>query len=83
MGGFKFRRQQPIGPYVVDFYCYKKKLVIELDGSGHLEVEKIKIDKERDDFLESRGIKVLRFWNSDLNQNMEGVLLEIENYLLR
>jgi very-short-patch-repair endonuclease len=69
--GFKFRRQFPIGSYVVDFCSYKNRLVIELDGGGHL--EKLEYDQRRTDYLESKGYRVLRFWNNDLLKEREAV----------
>ena len=73
--GLKFRRQVPIGPYVVDFYCSLKNLIIELDGGQHgmHSVE----DGSRTDWLAARGYRVVRYWNNDLLQNPEGVLTEI------
>ena len=71
---FKFRRQQPIGPYIADFFCSEVGLIIELDGSQHGEPENRRRDEKRTEFLELRGYKVLRFWNHDLIENMEGVL---------
>ena len=71
---FKFRRQQPIGPYIVDFFCSEKGLVVELDGSQHAETENREKDDVRTAFLKSRGYKVLRFWNHELNQNLDGVV---------
>ncbi len=70
-----FRRQHAIGPYVVDFCAPQKKLVIELDGSQHLEQEEY--DAERTAFLESKGYRVLRFWNNDINDNIDGVVITI------
>lgn len=75
--GLKFRRQALIKNYIVDFACFEKKLIIELDGSGHLENEKIKHDKKRDEFLSNEGFKVLRFFNTDISNNIESVLEEI------
>lgn len=70
--GFKFRRQHCIPPYVVDFVCLEKKLIIELDGSQHqLEAE---YDMSRTKFLKSKGFKVIRFWNNEALQNLQGVL---------
>ena len=70
----KFRRQQPIGNYIVDFVCFSKKIVIELDGSQH-DLKKIKQkDKKRDRWLKNQGFKVLRFWNNDVLENTDGVL---------
>lgn len=72
--GLKFKRQVPMGSYVVDFCCQEKRLVIELDGGQHSELEISEKDKEKQDFLEKSGYKVLRFWNNDVNNNIEGVL---------
>jgi very-short-patch-repair endonuclease len=71
-----FRNQHAIGNYVVDFCAARKKLVIELDGSQHLEQEDY--DNERTLFLESRGYRVLRFWNNDVVNDIESVLSAIE-----
>jgi very-short-patch-repair endonuclease len=71
MDGHKFRRQEPIGNYVVDFVCFEKRIVIEVDGSQH-QIEKDK-DRLRDKWLKKQGFKVLRFWNNDVLKNMEGV----------
>ncbi|RJQ64034.1 MAG: endonuclease domain-containing protein [Desulfobacteraceae bacterium] len=70
--GVKFRRQQPIGPYVVDFVCFEEKLVIELDGGQH--AARKKEDAERDVWLGTRGFKVLRFWNHQVLESLEGVI---------
>ena len=73
--GLKFKRQVPIGKYIVDFCCEDKKLVIELDGGQHFEMQSQ--DMERDNFFRSQGYTVLRFWNNELDNNLEGVLEEI------
>lgn len=78
---FKFRRQYPIGKYVVDFCCLRKKLIIELDGSGHSLPQNKMYDFNRSKFLMQKGYKVLRIWNSDLDNNFEGVLQEIYKFL--
>jgi very-short-patch-repair endonuclease len=70
--GLKFRRQEPIGKYIVDFVCYEKKLIIECDGSQHIANEKK--DKIRDEYLKKQGFYVLRFWDTDVLQNIDGVL---------
>ena len=75
LDGFAFRRQIPIGPYVVDFVCFKASLVIEVDGGQHSTMTMS--DSERTSWLESRGFRVLRFWNMDVRQQTEGVLEEI------
>lgn len=74
--GLKFKRQVPVGKYIVDFCCKAKDLVIELDGGQHSET--VNEDFERDLFLESEGYTVLRFWNNEIDSNFEGVLLKIE-----
>ena|SRR3989338_6576815 len=73
--GFKFKRQYSVGPYVLDFYCASKKLAIEIDGSQHLKEKEY--DKERSDYLSVFGIKVIRFWNNEINVNINGVILKI------
>ncbi|WP_404405051.1 endonuclease domain-containing protein [Pelagibacterium halotolerans] len=68
--GYKFRRQVPIGPYIADFVCYAKRLIIELDGSQHADNA---LDAERDRWLAVKGFAILRFWNNELTENAEGV----------
>ena len=65
LDGYKFRRQQPVGPYIVDFACLPEKLLIELDGGQHAEQETY--DEQRDQFLQSQGYRVLRFWNNEVS----------------
>ena len=74
-----FRRQHAIGNYIVDFVSIKKKLIIELDGSQHL--EQTEYDEERTKYLESQGYKVIRFWNNQVEKEMNGVIRAIENGL--
>lgn len=81
LNGMKFRRQYLIGKYVADFICLEKKLIVELDGWQHGVGEGLKHDEERTRFLVSEGYEVLRFWNNDVNDNLEGVLLRIEERL--
>jgi very-short-patch-repair endonuclease len=71
--GLKFRRQVPIGNYVADFVCEIQNLIIELDGGQHNEIENIEKDKQKTVFLESKGYKVLRFWNNEVDNNLDGV----------
>ncbi|MEM5787704.1 MAG: endonuclease domain-containing protein [Syntrophobacteraceae bacterium] len=71
MSSFKFRRQQVIGPYIVDFVCFEAKLVIEVDGGQHATAKNE--DMVRDSWLESRGFRVLRFWNNEVLENIDGV----------
>jgi very-short-patch-repair endonuclease len=75
MEGQKFRRQQTIGGYIVDFISLDAKLIIELDGSQHAEAADY--DAKRDAWLASEGFRVLRFWNNDVMENPEGVLMNI------
>ncbi len=80
--GQNFRRQHPIGPYVLDFYCPATGLAIELDGGQHANPARSETDKRRDAWLRGRGIQVLRFWNSDVFSNLAGVLEEIRTVVL-
>lgn len=77
--GKKFRRQHPVGKYILDFACIEAKLAIEVDGSQHFELQHQ--DHQRTAWLEVQGWKVLRFWNNEVLQNIEGVLEEILNTL--
>jgi very-short-patch-repair endonuclease len=85
LGGYKFKRQQPIDKYIVDFVCFEKKLIIELDGSQHNEDKNIKHDKIRDSFLRSLGFTILRFWNDEIFTNcfniLDFILHKLENPL--
>lgn len=71
--GLKFKRQVPIGNYIVDFICKEKMLILELDGSGHMDNKQIEHDKIRDEYLTNLGYKVIRIYNNELS-NMENVL---------
>jgi very-short-patch-repair endonuclease len=73
--GYKWRRQVSIGRYVADFYCRENFLTVELDGSQHLENKEY--DKEREKFFKLLGIKTLRFWNSEVMENLEEVINKI------
>jgi very-short-patch-repair endonuclease len=77
LGRLKFRRQQPIDGYVADFCCFEKKLIIELDGAVHDTQDQKVYDQERDTFLKNQGFKVLRFTNSELENNPTDVLERI------
>ncbi len=72
LGGYRFRRQAPMGAYIVDFVCLRARLVVELDGGQHATAAER--DERRTAWLESRGFKVLRFWNTDVLRNPDGVL---------
>ncbi|MBE3068266.1 MAG: dihydropteroate synthase, partial [Chloroflexi bacterium] len=79
----KFRRQSPFAGYILDFYCHKAKLAIELDGSQHLKDEQVKYDDERTKILREKGIRVLRFWNSDVLNKTNDVLNAIWDALAK
>jgi len=74
--GQKFRRQYGIGPYVLDFYCPKIKLAVEVDGDSHTD-DNLIYDDDRQDFIESYGVKSLRFTNEDIFENVDSVVDEI------
>lgn len=76
--GFKFRRQAGIGPYIADFYCPSKKLVVELDGPSHLLPESKAYDAERDDYMKALGIRVLRFTNEECDVHFARVIFAIK-----
>jgi len=75
LDGIKFRRQQPLGPYIVDFVCLEKRLVVEVDGGQH--AEDANYDSDRDAWLREQGFVILRFWNNDVLKNIEGVMTVI------
>lgn len=77
--GLKFRRQHPLGHYVVDFICLEKRMIIELDGGQHL--EQVEYDSRRTQWLEAQGFCLLRFWNHDVLTDIESVLLAIVDAL--
>ena len=77
--GSRFRRQRPIGPYIVDFVCLERSLIIEVDGGQH--AEQIAKDEARARFLEQEGFRVMRFWNNDVLANIDGVLQAISHDL--
>ena len=82
INNLKFRRQYPLGNYIVDFICNEKKLIIEIDGGQHNEDKNIIYDLERTKYLEIKGYRVIRFWNHDIDNNIEGVYQEILKYLI-
>jgi len=78
--GNKFRRQMPVGKYIVDFVCLEKMLIIELDGGQHAEA--VEYDLMRTKALNKRGYKVIRFWNDEVLTNLYGVLHNIKEHLI-
>ncbi|MDH3975137.1 MAG: endonuclease domain-containing protein [Deltaproteobacteria bacterium] len=79
--GLKFFRQYSVGSYILDFYCPRLKLAIELDGGHHSEKEIMEYDEARTDYLKTREIKTIRFWNNDVLQNIEGVFDALEEFV--
>ena len=79
--GFKFRRQQVLKGFIVDFICYEKKLIVELDGGQHNEQEEYDINRTK--ILEKEGFHILRFWNHDFLQNKDEVLSVIYEALMK
>lgn len=77
--GYKFRRQVPLGPYIVDFACIERKIIIELDGGQH--ADRIEHDTQRDTFLANYGYRVMRYWNNDVMENLPAVLQSIAQEL--
>jgi very-short-patch-repair endonuclease len=75
--GFHFRKQAPVGPYIVDFISFGSKLVIEADGGQHGMPEGARSDQTRDAFLRGQGFRVLRFWNTDIDANLGGLMESI------
>ena len=78
MDGVKFRRQEPIRKYIVDFVSFEKNLFIEVDGGQHAEPTKAQADAKRTKWLESQGFRVIRFWDNEVLQNLDGVYEVIE-----
>ncbi len=76
---WKFKRQQPIGSYIVDFACLEARLIIELDGGQH--AGQIEYDAQRTAWLELQSFTVLRFWNNEVTENLEGVMQSILDHL--
>ncbi|MBI1888967.1 MAG: DUF559 domain-containing protein [Candidatus Spechtbacteria bacterium] len=81
LGGHRFRRQYSIGRFVIDFYCPKARLAIEIDGASHFGRDAEKYDEERQDFIESLGINFLRFTNMEIYKNLDDVISEISKQL--
>lgn len=81
LNNFKFKRQVPIGNYVVDFLCEEKKLIIEIDGGQHNQHKNIQEDEARTELLKQKGYVVIRFWNNEINKNISGVVEKILEYL--
>ena len=75
---YRFLRQYVIGNYIVDFLCREKNIIIEIDGGQHNQFDDINYDKQRTEYLNSKGYKVIRFWNNDIDNNMQGVFEKLK-----
>ncbi len=80
--GVRFRRQYGIGPYIADFYCPEKKLVVEIDGGHHYTEEGLAYDKEREEYMAQYGIKTIRFSNREVREDIKGVIDRIDSFLV-
>ncbi|HEX5336886.1 MAG TPA: endonuclease domain-containing protein [Gallionella sp.] len=78
--GLKFKRQKPLGRYIVDFICTERRLIVEIDGGQH--AEQVEYDRQRDAWLRGQGYTVLRFWNNEVMQQLEAVLEQIRGAVL-
>ncbi len=83
MSGLKFLRQYSAGPYILDFYCPERRLAVEVDGGQHADVYGQQHDAHRDKYLKDLNIRVIRFWNNDVLQNIEGVGQKIREEIER
>lgn len=83
VAGFKFRRQHPVQGYILDFYCHEAKIALEVDGGVHAVPEQAEYDAERTRILTENGIRVIRFWNSDVLTDTQKVVEEIYNTLVK
>ncbi len=81
LDGARFRRQHPIGPFILDFYCDEARLAIEVDGSGHQHPDQARYDQQRTEWLEARRVAVLRVYARDVLENLEGVLFVVRQRL--
>ncbi len=81
LNSVKFRRQAPVGQYVVDFISFEKKLIIEIDGGHHSDEKNQEYDEIRTKWLQSQGFRVIRFWNNDVSSNIDGVITRIKEAL--
>jgi very-short-patch-repair endonuclease len=82
LNGVSFRKQHPIGPYTVDFYCSRLRLAVEVDGGQHAELRK-EADERRTQWLAEKGVTVVRYWNNDVLSNLEGVLSDLPAHIGR
>ena len=86
LGGFKFRRQTPVGPYIADFLCFEKKLIVEVDGATHGDAREVVYDGKRTVYLEASGYRVFRCNNMDVYENLiavlDGILRELQSTCL-
>ena len=81
LGGFRFNRQVEIWPYIADFLCREKAVIVEVDGATHSDARELLHDKRRTEYLETKGFTVFRVWNNDVYNNLEGVLQALSQIL--
>jgi very-short-patch-repair endonuclease len=81
LNGVKFRRQRALGNYIVDFVSFEENLIIEIDGGQHNDNQTIEKDRERTGWLNTKGFRIIRFWNNDVLENIEGVMNKITEEL--
>ena len=81
LDGHKFRRQHPMKDYILDFYCPELKIAVEVDGQIHMDKEQLKYDQERTNTLMESGISVIRFWNSEVINDLPSVINRIRTYI--
>ncbi|MCA1654030.1 MAG: endonuclease domain-containing protein [Sphingomicrobium sp.] len=78
LGGWKFSRQMPVGPFICDFLCREVNLIVEVDGGQHCESKR---DEARTAWLERQGYRVVRYWNNEVRENLEGVLIDLKSLI--
>jgi very-short-patch-repair endonuclease len=81
--GFHFRRQAPRDGFILDFVCLREKLIVELDGESHGQMDQSAMDEKRDKHFAGKGFKTLRFWNTDVVQNLDGIVETVYRILTK
>lgn len=81
--GYKFRRQQGIGNYIVDFYCPELKFIIEIDGATHETEKELDYDQKREDYFKSLGLQIKRYYNVAIKEGLDSVIKDLQDYILK
>ena len=81
--GYKFRRQQGIGNYIVDFYCPELKFIIEIDGATHETEKELDYDQKREDYFKSLGLQIKRYYNVAIKEGLDSVIRDLQDYILK